>query len=93
MTEEEIRQLILDVLTEVGGDITEVSDATDTELNNGTAITMPLYVNGNTPAYKKTTLTKVIEKATENIDQTAIQTAVNSALGISITKAEDITSL
>lgn len=81
MTDEELRQAIIDVLTEVGGDVTEVPDATSTELNTPAAVTMPLYVAGN---YKKTTLQAIITKATENIDPDVIEDAVEDVFGITM---------
>lgn len=58
MTDEELRQAIIDVLTEVGGDVTEVPDATSEELSTPAAVTMPLYVGSR--QYKKTTLQSII---------------------------------
>lgn len=57
MTDEQLRQAIIDVLTEVGGDVTEVPDATSEELSTPAAVTMPLYVANK---YKKTTLQSII---------------------------------
>lgn len=83
MTEQEIRDLVLQVLHDEGADMqdnSQVPDATDNELESS-AVTMPLLVgSGVDAAYKKALLSRIVNKINEyvlgNIDAQAIRQAL-----------------
>ena len=95
MTEQEIRDLILQVLHDEGADMQDsslVPDATDNELESS-AVTMPLLVgSGVDAAYKKALLSRIVNKINEyvlgNIDAQAIRQALPE-LDAEIDKAQN----
>ena len=95
MTEEEIREIVLQVLHDEGADMQDsslVPDATDSELESS-AVTMPLLVgSGLDAAYKKALLSRIVNKINEyvlgNIDAQAIRQALPE-LDAEIEKAQN----